>query len=270
MLSDAAVCAGIPLVSGAAIGTEGQVTVLCGDPSIQPRVAPCYRCVYPTPPGAGNCATCAEAGVLGPVPGVIGTLQAMEAIKVITAAGTPLRGTLLCYDALSGDMPTYAVQLPPPRPDCPACGDGTDALWRFSAADPLVGLDALGCKQSAAASRPEFTVTWPRLSVHSYAAMRRDGQPHVLLDVRPAHVFQTACLHGAVNVPFKAGDSPDMLVSAADAHGKGLPIVLLCRAGNTSAAAAAALMEAGVAKVHDVEGGLIAWRTHIDASFPIA
>ena len=287
MLSDAAVCAGIPLVSGASIGMEGQVTVLCcSSPSAPPATAPCYRCLYPVPPTRGHCATCAEAGVLGPVPGVIGTLQAVEAIKVLCGIGAPLAGALMCYDALSGDAPFYTVQLPPRRQDCAACGTGQQVLRARSAAGGaivpgLTGDLALPPQTVPLASTvpvsPAPSLTWPRLTVATYAAMRRDDglSSHILIDLRPAHLFQAVCLQGATNVPFRAGDCPDDLIAtvaalrARDAADSQKLVVLLCRAGNSSAAAADALVRAKVERVVDVAGGLSEWRTHIDPTFPL-
>lgn len=281
MLSDAAVCAGIPLVSGASIGMEGQVTVLCrSSASAPPCSAPCYRCLYPTPPARDHCVSCAEAGVLGPVPGVIGTLQAVEAIKVLCGIGTPLAGTLMAYDALSGDAPFYTVQLPPRRQDCPACGTGPQSLRACAAGGGVIipGLtgDLMLPEQAPplASSAPPVS-TWPRLSVAAYATMRREEgvSGHILIDVRPAH--QAACLPGSINRPFRAGDSPGDLVStvaalrARDTADSQKLVVLLCRAGNSSAAAAQALVAAGVERVVDVAGGLTEWRAQIDPAFPL-
>jgi molybdopterin/thiamine biosynthesis adenylyltransferase len=110
----AAVACGIPLVSGALSQWEGQLSVF--DPA---RGAPCYQCVFDSAPSAELAPSCAEAGVLGPLPGVIGAMMAVEAIKIITQAGTVLRGQMVIYDALYGESRTLAVKR---RPDCPTCG----------------------------------------------------------------------------------------------------------------------------------------------------
>lgn len=106
--------AGIPLVSGALSQWEGQLSVF--DPA---RDAPCYECVFPQAPAEGLAPSCAEAGVLGPLPGVVGAMMAAEAVKLIADAGTPLRGRLLIYDALHGETRQIALSR---RPDCPVCG----------------------------------------------------------------------------------------------------------------------------------------------------
>jgi molybdopterin/thiamine biosynthesis adenylyltransferase len=104
-----------PLISGALSQWEGQLSVF--DPA---NGTPCYQCIFPQAPAAGLAPTCAEAGVLGPLPGVVGAMMAGEAIKLITNAGTPLRGEMLIYDALYGETRKFTLK---PRPDCPICGD---------------------------------------------------------------------------------------------------------------------------------------------------
>jgi molybdopterin/thiamine biosynthesis adenylyltransferase len=119
LANDAAVAAGIPLISGALSQWEGQLSVF--DPAAG---APCYRCIFDQPPAAGLAPSCAEAGVVGPLPGVIGSMMAVEAIKIITGAGTVLRGQMVIYDALYGESRTLAIA---PRPGCPTCGGGPAA-----------------------------------------------------------------------------------------------------------------------------------------------
>ncbi len=114
LVNETAVKAGIPLISGALSQWEGQLSVF--DPAYG---APCYRCIFDSAPAPELAPSCAEAGVLGPLPGVIGTMMAVEAIKLITDAGTPLRGQMLIYDALYGESRTIAIK---PRSDCPSCG----------------------------------------------------------------------------------------------------------------------------------------------------
>jgi molybdopterin/thiamine biosynthesis adenylyltransferase len=111
-----AVSVGRPLISGALSQWEGQISVF--DPR---EGAPCYQCVFPEAPAAGLAPSCAEAGVIGPLPGVLGAMMAVEAIKVITGAGQALRGQMLIYDALYGETRTIGLSR---RPDCPVCGTG--------------------------------------------------------------------------------------------------------------------------------------------------
>lgn len=116
LVNRAAVTTGKPLVSGALSQWEGQVSVF--DPA---RGAPCYQCIFPQAPAEGLAPSCAEAGVMGPLPGVIGAMMAGEAIKLITGAGAPLRGQMLIYDALYADARRFKLKK---RDDCPVCGDG--------------------------------------------------------------------------------------------------------------------------------------------------
>jgi len=111
----AAVAAGVPLISGALSQWEGQLSVF--DPA---RGAPCYRCIFPTAPAPELAPSCAEAGVVGPLPGVVGAMMAMETIKLITGAGTPLRGQMVIYDALYGESRTIAIER---RAACETCAD---------------------------------------------------------------------------------------------------------------------------------------------------
>ncbi|APX13521.1 HesA/MoeB/ThiF family protein [Tateyamaria omphalii] len=110
----AAVRAGIPLISGALTQWEGQVSVF--DPA---QNAPCYRCIFPQAPAAELAPNCAEAGVIGPLPGVVGSMMAVEAVKLLTGAGTPLRGEMVIYDALYGESRKITLAR---RPDCETCG----------------------------------------------------------------------------------------------------------------------------------------------------
>lgn len=110
----AAVAAGVPLIGAALSQWEGQISVW--DPT---RGAPCYQCVFPEAPAAGLAPSCAEAGVLGPLPGVLGSMMATEAVKLLAGAGTSLRGRLMIYDALEADFRSISVKR---RADCPVCG----------------------------------------------------------------------------------------------------------------------------------------------------
>ena len=114
LVNRACVAAGVPLVSGALSQWEGQISVF--DPKAD---APCYECIFPEAPAEGLAPSCAEAGVIGPLPGVIGSMMAVEAIKVLTGAGAALRGEMLIYDALYGESRKIALKR---RGDCPVCG----------------------------------------------------------------------------------------------------------------------------------------------------
>ena len=118
LVNRAAVAAGIPLISGALSQWEGQLSVF--DPA---RDTPCYQCVFPEAPAPGLAPSCSEAGVLGPLPGVVGTMMAVEAIKVLADVGAPLRGEMLIYDALWSETRKITLKR---RSDCPVCGKKKD------------------------------------------------------------------------------------------------------------------------------------------------
>lgn len=323
LLSDACAAARVPLVSGAALGVEGQVMVLCRVGSGGGSDAgPCLRCVYPRPPPPAAAGRCADAGVLGPVCGVVGCLQAVEAVKLLggVCSGTTERtaGTLLLYDALS-PSPFYAATLPPRRPGCLACGDGEAAPngggggesggARESASPSLVvgspldddyaddgfAAQAASPRHRTAASRSRTIASTdydafargtadrceaepavmyplvPRITAREYADLAASCAPHALIDVRPASLFEAATLPGASSMPFAAGGDAPALAAAFRARFGATPpnrVIVICRRGNASRFAAAALIDAGVRGVCDVAGGLAEWARTVDPDFP--
>ncbi|KIY99793.1 adenylyltransferase andsulfurtransferase MOCS3/UBA4 [Monoraphidium neglectum] len=245
LLNDACVAAGRPLVSAAAVGTDGQLTVYCHGED-----GPCYRCLFPEPPAPGNCARCADAGVLGPVPGVMGVLQALEAIKLLTGIGKPLTRQLLLFDALSGRFTT--VKLRARSPGCAACGGAAagSAGQQNGAAEPDgagAGDGGEGGGRGRGRMRPAdvaafdytaFTGQSPddgpppplrvlppeqrlaaaelklRLEARGANASSSGGGgggsgdgAWVLVDVRPKEQFDVMSLPGAVNMPFVTPES---------------------------------------------------------------
>ena len=262
LLSDTAAQLRLPLVSGAALRGEGQVTVLCGAAG----GAPCRRCLFPTEGAAACGERCADAGVLGPVPGVIGCLQALEALKLLGGCQGALSGRLLCYDAFSADRPFYCVRLPPAQPGCAACGTQPGAHPAVAAQPPA----------ACAAPPPPPSPPISRISVARLAELRADsGSGMVLVDVRPRHLFEAAALPGSLSLPFPSDPAraPAWLASVAQLSPPASSpplLVLLCRRGRASALAAAALAADGrwPGLVVDVEGGLTAWRKHLDPDFP--
>jgi adenylyltransferase/sulfurtransferase len=282
LLSDAAAAARVPLVSGAAVGTEGQLTVLCGPCADPETAAPCYRCLFPTPAPPAHCARCADAGVLGPVPGLIGTLQAVEAIKLLTRAGEPLRGRMLLYDALSA-RPFYVTRTRPRDAGCAACGEEGKRLEALRG-EALCAYNYAAFVAGAAQAAPEV-VRPPlrRVTVAAYAAVAAAGGAHLLVDVRPRHMcvthitdahthahadatprrFEAAALRGAHSLPYDSAAAfadaftqrfPDYARRDADADADGdadadagsdapLRVFLICRRGNKSQARAAPACE---------------------------
>ncbi|CAK7199321.1 hypothetical protein SEUCBS139899_001998 [Sporothrix eucalyptigena] len=274
LISDACVLAGVPLVSAAALRTDGQLSVL----NWPVGRGPCYRCVFPRPPPAASQMSCAEGGVLGPVVGVMGVLQALEAIRVLTQPPPePLQPTLLLFSA-SGGPSFRTVRLRGRRSDCFACsddsvlkkGDGLDGGWpdyvQFCGGSTAVTQHVLAPEE--------------RVSVEMYKKLQEEDTPrkHWLLDVREKEFYNMGSIAGAVNVPFsqtRAGSSPEGLPSwlpsglAEDTA----PIYLVCRVGNDSQVVARQLKTLGLDRegtrfVGDVEGGLLAWKQRVDETMP--
>ena len=241
LVNDACVILGLPLVSAAIHRFEGQIMTYV------PGRGPCYRCVFPQAP-EGGVANCAQAGVLGVLPGVLGTLQATEAIKLITGVGDPLTGRLLTYDALEMRFHEFRVAR---RPDCAVCGTAPTIT---EPRDP--------------APRPPDAVAGAvrRITASALNELLRDARaPELrLIDVREVHEFSTGHLEGAVNIPL--GELPRRLAEIAPHHAP----VFICRSGSRSLAACQLALRAGVAAPANLEGGLLAWAREIDPTLPVA
>ncbi len=236
LVNDACVMTGTPNVYGSIFRFEGQVAVFAM------AGGPCYRCLHPEPPPPGLIPNCAEAGVLGVLPGVIGTLQATEAIKVITGIGEPLAGRLLLYDALRMKMRDITLLR---DPACPACGDAP-TIRELVAYDQVCAVDDGVDREGVRPMKDEMTVD-------ELKAWRDDGTPHVLLDVREPFEHASARIEGAVLMPM--GQVLDHL----DQLPKDRPIVVQCQSGQRSARVTAALRAKGF-DAANLTGGIIAWK----------
>ncbi|KAL4451956.1 hypothetical protein ABPG75_007618 [Micractinium tetrahymenae] len=298
LISDACCAAGRSLVSGAAIGTDGQLTVYCHGED-----GPCYRCLFPEAPAAGNCARCVDAGVLGVVPGVIGTLQALEAVKLLSGVGDPLSRRLLVVDCAAGRF--HSVKLRARSPNCVACGAAPSIT---TASLPSYDYAAFTGQAAANDAAPQPLQLIPREERITPAELQRRlaSQPTaVLLDVRPAEQFNICHLPGAVHTPFKhfdryveaiqerlaaaaagaaaAGqaaappaaeqqqqqDQQDQQNGSADGLQPQPPLYVVCRRGNDSQRAVARLRQLGISHAVDVVGGVEAWAREVDPSFPL-
>lgn len=247
--NDAAFFARRPLVFGSVFKFEGQLAVF--DPA---RGSACYRCLFPHPPPAGSVPGCGEAGVLGAVCGVIGSLQALEAIKLVTGVGTPLIGRLLTFDSLSARTETFALAR---EPHCPLCGSA--ATVHSPAAD-------LAMDNQKPDSQPpgDADAAYPaELSVHE-AKQRLDSAPQrtLLLDVREPWETAIVAIAGAKQIPMR--QVPEQLA--------GLPtdrqLLVLCHHGARSQRVAEYLRAHGFRNVSNVAGGIAAWAEQIDRSLP--
>jgi sulfur-carrier protein adenylyltransferase/sulfurtransferase len=195
---------------------------------------PCYRCVFPEAPRPGSVASCAEAGVLGVLPGVMGALQAAEAIKLITGVGEVSVGRIVLHDALVGSWNEVSVLA---RPDCALCGDS-----------PTITA-VLGAEE-----RPQVPTIAPRV------AMGLVGLPDVvMLDVREAGELVEGRIEPSVHLPLREivrGGAAEQVASWRDG---GTRVVVYCRSGVRSAEAAAYLLDEGVSRVESLDGGIVAW-----------
>ena len=227
LVNDACVLAKRTNVFGSVSRFDGQVAVFAAPGG------PCYRCLHPDPPPEGLIPSCAEGGVLGVLPGVVGALQTVEAVKILTGLGTPLIGRLLLYDALR--MRIRDIVLPR-DPECPVCGD-----------HPTIHeLTATGI--ICAASGPDATIDPAEL--HDW---RRRGLPHLLVDVREPSEFAEGAIDTARSIPLaQVRDELQRLRPQ-------VPVVVYCRTGMRSGRAAALLHEVGI-EARSLVGGIEAWR----------
>ncbi len=242
LVNDACVLLDKPNVYGSIFRFEGQASVFYA------KQGPCYRCLYPEPPPPGLVPSCAEGGVLGVLPGVIGTIQATEAIKLIIGQGEPLIGRLLLYDALEMSFLTLKLHK---NPDCPVCGEQPTVTTLIDY-DEFCGVTP---HQVQAEQGMEITVK------ELQALLERDGQNLVVIDVREPHEWEIAHLPFAQLIP--KGDLPAQL-NALDTTKE---YVTHCKSGARSLEAAQ-LMKAAGFRVRSLRGGINAWARQIDPSLP--
>jgi adenylyltransferase/sulfurtransferase len=246
LTNDLCVLTGKVNVYGSIFRFDGQVSVF------DARRGPCYRCLFPEPPPPGLVPSCAEGGVLGILPGTIGTLQATEAIKVLLGIGEPLIGRLLLYNAL--DMSFDFVKLRK-NPRCKICGPEPEitALIDYEAfcGTPLHD-------QEAGAVGGNWDI-----SAHELAEKVSNGGSLRLVDVREPHELEISRLDGATLIPL--GQLAARLSELDSAE----EMVVFCKAGTRSARALELLVSAGFRKVKNLKGGINAWAREIDPSLPI-
>lgn len=243
LVNDACVLLGKPNVYGSIFRFEGQVSIF-GYPS-----GPCYRCLYPEPPPPGLVPSCAEGGVLGVLPGIVGALQAAEAIKLILGKGEPLVGRLLLFDALAMRFRELKLRK---NPECPACGDHPTVTKL------LDYLEFCGIRGEEAPA-PQTSV--PEITPRELKTRLDRGDDLFILDVREPHEYQICNLGGHL-IPL--GDLPKR-VSELDSSRE---IIAHCRSGKRSAEATQFLQKAGFRKVLNLKGGILAWSDEVDPAVP--
>lgn len=239
LVNDACVMLGVPNVHGSVLRFEGRVSVFAT------TEGPCYRCLFPSPPPPDSVPDCAQAGVLGVMPGQIGLLQATEAIKVLTGLGEPLVGRLLLVDALRMGFRTIAIRR---DPACPACG--TRTLRELIDYEEFCGV------KRAADDGPA------RLSPDEVAQRLRAADPPQLVDVREPWEWNLTRLAGATLIPL--GRLDEML----ETLDRSRETVVYCHHGGRSLRAAQRLMAAGFARVANLEGGIDRWSVEVDPTLP--
>lgn len=289
LINDACALAGKPLISGSAINTEGQLSVYNW------KGGPCYRCLYPKPSITAGAKSCSDNGVLGPVPGLIGVLQALEVLKILTETGyvanafvfqnhlcsahaldflsNAMNDRLLMYDSLQCSFLT--IKKPKKQADCPVCSEPTRAKI-LSMADSDKDLQSARgpatCGYVPAPLDEEFQISCP--DFHKLQQPR----PHVLLDVRVKEQFDLCSLDNAINIPLeKLNESIDQVETLT--KGWTTPVYCICRRGVLSVEATKLLNEhiegldtgrknPDVKVAKNIRGGLEAWRKLVDDKFP--
>ena len=246
LVNDACVLAGKPNVYGSIFRWEGQVSVFAT------KGGPCYRCLFREPPPPGLVPNCAEGGVMGVLPGIIGSLQAMETIKVLLGLGDTLAGRLLIFDALEMSWREVGLRR---NPDCPVCGDTPTQTG-------LIDYEILcGIAPDGAAHGPPVE-EWEPTEV---AARVAGEAPPALVDVREPWEWQVGNLapQGALLIPL--GELMDRLHDVP----RDRPVVFVCRSGQRSLTAARRVMEEGFTTVYNLKGGMLAWAREVDPDMAV-
>jgi len=305
LISDMAVLLGKPLVSASALRTDGQLMVLNSPPAAQgdPSGGPCYRCVFPKPPPPDSVISCGEGGILGPVVGVMGVLQALEAIRMIASGGldesTSVKGihggtearesheppraqpSMLLFSA--GQGPSFrSVRMRGRRKDCFACSEASGLTLSTLRDGSMDYVAFCGGVVPVEVLQPE-----DRISALEYDRICKEGKKCLLLDVREKELFELGCIDGAVNVPYsrilatrrrdrnteREADLPDWIPAGLERH---TPVYVICRVGNDSQLVAQKLKETtgfangGARFIGDIEGGMRAWKADVDDTMPFS
>jgi adenylyltransferase/sulfurtransferase len=246
LVNDACVIAGKPNVYGSIFRFEGQASVFAT------KDGPCYRCMFPEPPPPGLVPSCAEGGVLGILPGVVGTLQATEAVKLILGVGESLVGRFLLFDALKMQFRELKVRK---DPDCPVCGEHPTVT-------ELIDYEQF-CGVTPAAPAPAVTPGADDEATVEELKTRLDRQePFLLLDVREPQEFEICRIPGSVLIPLS--ELPSRF-SELEGHED---MIVHCKSGVRSGKAIRLLKDAGFGRARNLKGGILAWIDRIDSTLP--
>jgi len=233
------VFAGKPNIYGSVFRFEGQTTVFASQLG-----GPCYRCLFPEPPPPESVPNCAQAGVLGVLPGIIGMLQTIEAIKLIVGIGEPLIGRLVHFDALKVTFRELKLRR---DPQCPVCGENPTIFA------PIDYDQFCGARDDASV---------PEISVQKLKGKMDAREAFDLIDVREPFEFEIARIDGAKLIPL--GEIPER----ADELDREQTLIVHCHSGRRSAQAVRLLKQRGFANVYNLEGGIDAWSDFIDPTVP--
>jgi adenylyltransferase/sulfurtransferase len=259
LVNDACVLTGKPNAYGSIFRFEGQASVFATEEG------PCYRCLYPEPPPPGLVPSCAEGGVLGILPGLVGVIQATEVIKLILGIGEPLIGRLLLVDALGMGFRTLKLRK---NPDCPACGTHPTVTElidydQFCGIEKPTTVGPLEVARDKAVANAAIVDGIPQVTVETLKKKLDAKEDIFVLDVREPHEYPIANL-GAPLIPVGSIESR---ISELAEH-KNAEIIIHCRSGARSQKAALALKAAGFTNVSNLTGGILAWAEKIDPSMP--
>ena len=243
LINDACVLLKKPNVYGSIFRFEGQATIFATEGG------PCYRCLYPEPPPPGLVPSCAEGGVLGILPGIIGLVQATETVKLILGIGQPLIGRLMLYDALGMKFRELKLRR---NPECPICGDNR-TITELIDYHQFCGIPQHNTQEAPVTGEIEPTEV----------KQKQDrGDKFVLVDVREVHEYQIAKIPGSVLIPL--GELPKRL----NELNPGDEIVMHCKMGGRSAKAVDLLRQNGFTNVRNMIGGITRWSDTVDPSVP--
>lgn len=243
LTNDACVFLGIPNVYGSIFRFEGQVSVF------DAKRGPCYRCLYPEPPPPGLVPSCAEGGVLGILPGVVGTIQASEVVKLVIGEGAPLAGRLLFLDVL--EMEPRILKLRK-DPGCPVCGENP-SITELVDYEAFCGIGR--GEQEEEEEKPKIE----EITVEEFSSIRESDGEVVLVDVREPHEYEICSIEGSKLIPLgELKDRTDELDPEDD-------IVVHCHHGRRSMRAATFLAEQGFGKVKNLKGGIDEWAEKLDS-----
>lgn len=245
LVNDVCVMLGIPNVYGSIFRFDGQVSVF------DAQKGPCYRCIFPEPPPPGLVPSCAEGGVLGILPGTVGTLQATEALKLLLDIGTSLKGRMLLYNAL--DMSFDFINLRK-NPDCKVCSENPE-ITELIDYEEFCGVPMHDQDEGSAGADWDITAT-------ELAELLKSDSPPRLIDVREPHELQISRLEQAELIPL--GQLAGRLSELDSAE----EIVMMCKGGTRSARGLELLLGAGFRKLKNLKGGINAWAEDVDPTMP--